>query len=89
LIDDYLTHGTDDSVNNEPRFVNDFNADLSGFMKWEGLGKNEDNTPHYRLLTTDYRNLMGRAKPGQQADRDLIAEACSLRSAPKRQPSFP
>ena len=75
LIDDYLTQGTDDSVHNEPRFVNDFNADLNGFMKWEGLGKNEDNTPHYRSLIADYRKLMGRAKPGEHADRDLITAA--------------
>ena len=75
LIDDYLTQGTDDSVHNEPRFVNDFNADLNGFMKWEGLGKSEENSPHYRSLIADYRKLMGKAKPGQRTDRDLITAA--------------
>jgi len=75
LIDEYLTQGTDDSVHSEPRFKNDFNADLNGFMKWEGLGKNEDNTPHYRSLIAAYRKHMGRAKPGEQADRHLITAA--------------
>jgi hypothetical protein len=75
LIDDYLLQGTDDSVQNEPRFINDFNGDLNGFLKWEGIGKNEHNTPRYRSLIADYRKLMGKAKPGQQTDRDLITAA--------------
>jgi hypothetical protein len=75
LIDDYLTAGTDGSVQNEPRFVNDFNGDLNGFLKWEGIGKSEENTPHYRTLIADYRRLMGRALPGGQTDRDVIINA--------------
>lgn len=81
LIDDYLTQGTDDSVHNEPRFINDFNGDLNGFLKWEGLGKTEENSPHYRALIADYRKIMGRAKPGQQTDRDLIAAAVNAGNA--------
>lgn len=72
LIDDYFTQGTDDSVHNEPRFVNDFNGDLNGFLKWEGVGKSEENTPRYRSLIADYRKLMGRAKPGERTDREII-----------------
>lgn len=79
LIDDYLTQGTDDSVFNEPRFVNDFNSDLNGFLKWEGIGKTEENTPRYRSLVADYRRLMSKTTAGRQADRELITAA--LKSA--------
>jgi hypothetical protein len=76
VIDDYLTQGTDDSVFTEPRFVNDFNSDLNGFLKWDGIGKSEENTPNYRSLIALRRLFMGRAaKPGLQTDRDLITAA--------------
>jgi hypothetical protein len=35
VIDTYLTQGTDDSIFQEPAFLNTFNLDLNGFLKWE------------------------------------------------------
>jgi len=82
LIDDYLTSGTDESVFKEPRFLNDFNSDLNGFLKWEGLGKSDDNTPRYRSLLALRRMFMGKAvKPGAKTDRDVITVAVKSANA--------
>jgi hypothetical protein len=50
VIDSYFTQGTEDSVFDEPAFLNGFTADLSAFLKWEKLGRAEDSTPRLQSL---------------------------------------
>jgi hypothetical protein len=73
-LDDYMDPGEEDSVYNEPAFKNDFSNDLNGMLKWEGLGKNETNTPRFRTLVAKFRTVMGMATGGKKP-RDQIAAA--------------
>jgi hypothetical protein len=73
-IDDYMDPGEDDSVYNEPAFKNDFTNDLNGILKWEGLGKNEANTPRFRALIAKFRTVMG-MQAGGKKPRDVISAA--------------
>lgn len=69
VVDEYLTQGEEDSVVAEPGF-RDRNNDLSGFLKWEQLGKAE--TPNFVNLMAINKRTMGRGHP---SPRDLITEA--------------
>lgn len=71
-LDDYMDSGEDDSVYNEPAFKNDFSNDLNAMLKWEGLGKNEANTPRFRSLIAKFRTVMGMAAGGVKP-RDVIS----------------
>lgn len=73
-VDDYLTPGLEDTVFTEPAYQNAFNNDLNAFLKWEKLGKSEDDTPHLKMLLAITKNAMRRGKP---APRDVIAKAIS------------
>jgi len=73
-LDDYMDPGEEDSVYNEPAFKNDFNNDLNGMLKWEGLGKSDDTTPRFRALVSRFRSAMGMGIGGQKP-RDLITAA--------------
>lgn len=75
LVDEYLTEGTEDAVFTEPKFRDQFNNDLNGFLKWEQLGKTEDATPHLRSLISGYRKIMGKELDGKPSDRTVITEA--------------
>jgi len=74
VIDTYLTAG-EDSVFLEPSFVNTFNSDLNGYLKWEQLGKTEAATPQLRQLIFAHRAAMGKKIGGQPAARELIVAA--------------
>lgn len=75
VIDTYLTQGMDDSVFEEPAYKNVFNFDLNGFLKWEKLGKGEQNCPRLRSLLAVIKSAMGRTAGGQPSARQLINQA--------------
>ncbi|RAL68830.1 hypothetical protein C1G86_1563 [Dehalococcoides mccartyi] len=71
VIDTYLTSGADDSIFEEPIFKNTFNNDLNGFLKWENLGKSEQDSPRLRNLLAVNKSVMGH-KIGSISPRDMI-----------------
>ncbi len=71
-VDEYLTQGEEDSAFHEPAFQNTFNNDLNGFLKWEQLGKSDDETPRFVSLMAITKRTMGR---GQPSPRELITAA--------------
>jgi hypothetical protein len=73
-LDDYMDPGEEDSIYNEPAYKNDFNNDLNGMLKWEGLGKSETTTPRFRALISKFRTVMGMGAAGKKP-RDLITAA--------------
>jgi hypothetical protein len=75
VIDSYFTQGTEDSVFDEPAFLNSFTADLSAFLKWEKLGRAEDSTPRLRSLLAITKQVMGRTVGGQPSQRSLLLSA--------------
>ena len=75
VIDSYFTQGTEDSVFDEPAFLNSFTADLNAFLKWEKLGRAEDSTPRLRSLLAVTKQVMGRAVGGQPSQRSLLLTA--------------
>lgn len=60
VIDGYLAQGSEDSVFTEPAYVNSFNADLNAFLKWEKLGKSEDDTPRLKEALRINKSVMSR-----------------------------
>jgi hypothetical protein len=77
-IDEYLTPDTEDCIYKEPSFVNDFNNDLNGFLKWEQLGKDEKSCPRLKSLLASYKKVMGKKQGGNRSDRETIAKAVTL-----------
>lgn len=75
VVDEYLTHGTDDSVFLEPSFQNTFNNDLNGYLKWEQLGKTGEASPRLRSLINAYGRQMGRSMGSSISPRELITKA--------------
>ena len=73
VVDEYLTPGTDDSVFTEPPFVNAFNSDLNGYLKWEQLGKSEQASPHLHGSLAVTKRMMG--KGGDDSIRALVTSA--------------
>ena len=71
-IDSYLTKDTDNSIFEEPAFVNTFNNNLNGFLKWEQLGKSEAATPRFRQLLSITKAVMGTRSGAQLSLRDRI-----------------
>jgi hypothetical protein len=74
-IDSYLTSGTDNSLFDEPVFVNKMNNDLNALMKWEKLGKSEADTPRFRQLLAVTKQAMAQHVGGQPSAREQIAAA--------------
>ena len=73
VIDGYFTHGSDDSVFTEPAYVNSFNADLNAFLKWEKLGKSEDDTPRLKKSLEINKAVMSRPMGGISARQTIVA----------------
>jgi hypothetical protein len=69
-----MTKDTDNSVFDEPAFINAFNNDLNGFLKWEQLGKSETSTPRFRQLLSVAKGIMGTRTGTQASLRDRIKE---------------
>ena len=75
VIDSYFTQGTEDSVFDEPAYLNAFNADLNAFLKWEKLGKDEDSTPRLRSTLAITKQVMGRTMGGHPSQRSILISA--------------
>ena len=67
-----MTSDTDNSVFDEPTFNNTHNNDLNAFLKWEQLGKTEENTPRLRQLLSISKAVMGTKSCPQASLRDRI-----------------
>lgn len=76
VIDSYFTQGNEDSLFNEPSYLNSFNADLNAFLKWEKLGRSEVETPRLKQLLAVNKSVMGMALwPEGPTSRKTIMEA--------------
>ncbi|HVC93012.1 MAG TPA: AIPR family protein, partial [Pirellulales bacterium] len=83
VIDEYLSKGTEDSVFDEPSFAANFNNDLNGLLKSEGLGRDEKQFPHFRKLVASTKHFMGMRHGGQPPAREVIAKAVKASGQPK------
>jgi len=70
VVDEYMTQGEEDSIFNEPVFIDEFNKDVNAYLKWNKLGQPEFSPKLHALLAINKRT-MGR---GQPSPRDLIAQ---------------
>lgn len=75
VIDSYFTQGNDDSLFNEPSFLNSFNADLNAFLKWEKLARSDIETPRLKQLLAVNKSVMGMSLAGGQTSRETIMAA--------------
>ena len=75
VVDGYLTPGTDACVFDEPAYKNTFNYDLNAFLKWEKLGKTEEDCPRFRNLLAVNKVAMGQKAGGQPSVRETIKAA--------------
>jgi hypothetical protein len=75
VIDSYFTQGTENNVFDEPVFVDSFPNDLSGFLKWEKLGRPETDTPMLRSLLAITKQVMGKAFGGGPSQRSILLAA--------------
>ena len=75
VVDGYLTSGTDNCVFDEPAYKNTFNHDLNAFLKWEKLGKTEEDCPRFRNLLAVNKVAMGQKVGGQPSIRETIRSA--------------
>lgn len=75
VIDSYFTQGNDDSLFNEPSFLNSFNADLNAFLKWEKLARSDVETPRLKQLLAVNKSVMGMSLGGSQTPRQTIMAA--------------
>jgi hypothetical protein len=82
VIDSYFTQGTEDTVFDEPAYLNAFNADLNAFLKWEKLGKAEDATPRLRSTLAITKQVMGRTVGGHPSQRSILISAVKQGIAP-------
>jgi hypothetical protein len=88
LIDNYLTESNENSVFREEKFrdSNGFNFDLNGFLKWEQLGRNLNQTGCLQAQLHFQKQFMGMSQLGTHTARKMIADhlmqAASVVSAP-------
>ena len=75
VIDSYFTEGTDACVFDEPAYRNTFNYDLNAFLKWEKLGKSENDCPRLRSLLGVSKLSMGQKTGGNPSIRETIKSA--------------
>jgi hypothetical protein len=75
VVDGYLTEGTDACMFDEPAYKNTFNRDLNAFLKWEKLGKSEEDCPRFRNLLAVSKIAMGQKLGGQPSIRETIRTA--------------
>jgi len=75
VVDGYLTEGTDACMFDEPAYKNIFNRDLNAFLKWEKLGKSEEDCPRFRNLLAVSKFAMGQKVGGQPSMRETIRTA--------------
>jgi hypothetical protein len=75
VIARYLTAENDNSVYMEPEFTRRFNSDLSGFLKWEQLGKNEETTPRFHWLLAGAKIALSDPDDSGQSPAERIMAA--------------
>lgn len=75
VIGTYLTQGGDNSLFDEPAYKNSFYFDLNAYLKWERLGKTENDSPRFRALLAVTKMFMGQKMGGQPSQRDQILAA--------------
>jgi hypothetical protein len=73
VIDTYLTSGSEESVFNEPAYMNAFNSDLNAFLKSEQLGRSNEASPRLRNLFGMTKMVMGPANRIHRSPREVIA----------------
>jgi hypothetical protein len=56
-------------------FKNIFDHDLNAFLKWEKLGKSEEDCPRFRNLLAVNKVAMGQKVGGQPSMRETIKAA--------------
>jgi hypothetical protein len=66
-----LTQGEDESVFQEPEFINRFNGNINAYLKWDELGVPE-SSPVLTTLLAIHKRTMGK---GQNSPRSLIEHA--------------
>ena len=71
VVDEYLNRESEDSLYKELAF----RGDVSRFLKWEQLGRNEDSTPLFKSLLSAHKRLFGRRVAGQLSPRELVGNA--------------
>ena len=76
VLDEYLNQESEDSVYEETGFQGDLNT----FLKWEQLGKNEDSTPRFKSLLSEYKRLFGRRSGTRPSPRDSVSQAISAQT---------
>lgn len=74
--DTYLTQGEQNSVFEEPAFLNTYNGDLNSYLKWEQMGKG-DNSPRLKTLLEVMKMSMGQSFGGSESARSRILSALS------------
>ncbi len=75
VIGTYLTQGGDNSLFDEPAYKNTFYFDLNAYLKWERLGKTENDSPRFRALLAVTKMFMGQKIGGQPSHREKILTA--------------
>lgn len=73
VIDSYFTQGNDDSLFNEPSYLNSFNSDLNAFLKWEKLGRSDIETPRLKQLLAVNKAVMGMTIGGETPRQSILA----------------
>jgi hypothetical protein len=76
LIDSYLTESNENSVFHEEKFhdPSGFNFGLNGFLKWEQLGRNLNQTSCLRAQLFFQKQFMGMSQSGARTARKMIAD---------------
>ena len=73
VVDEYLSHESDDSVFKEINFEGDLNA----WFKLEALGKGTEKTYRLNSLLMAHKNFFGRGGKGQPSPRSLVSQEIS------------
>jgi len=71
VIDEYMTPGKQESVENEPEVLNKL-KDVKGYMRWEKLGKNKESSPILIDLLALHQRVMKRSIGGQKSHFEQI-----------------
>ena len=75
VIDSYMTPGTDNSILQEPVYLRDYGGDLNAFLKWEKIGKSDNDCPNYRQLLLTQRAVSGKRLQGAESLRERAVRA--------------
>jgi hypothetical protein len=74
VVDSYLTRDIEESVFIEPAFQTRFNNDLNAFLKWDQLGKHDQDAPILRSALTIVKYTLNRTIAGQPSIRSMVVD---------------